>query len=142
MAPNTLSDGTGCDNMTCIIFKLKPKKKRLLSEGDNSGESSRSKRLRTEPEVNHEREPEPVREPVREPEPVHEPEIHDNVQEIHSPEPEPEPEPAIRHAPKPDLILETEAALQSAAASSALAGSRAPDASSESEAEHESDSPH
>uniref|UniRef100_A0A2S2QNS0 protein-serine/threonine phosphatase n=1 Tax=Sipha flava TaxID=143950 RepID=A0A2S2QNS0_9HEMI len=28
LAPNTLSDGTGCDNMTCIIVKLKPQLKR------------------------------------------------------------------------------------------------------------------
>lgn len=38
LAPNTLSDGTGCDNMTCIIVKLKPKQKRSRSEDeeDNS----------------------------------------------------------------------------------------------------------
>jgi len=28
LAPNTLSDGTGCDNMTCIIIKLKHTAKR------------------------------------------------------------------------------------------------------------------
>lgn len=34
MAPNTLSDGTGCDNMTCIIVKIKHNHKRPRSVGD------------------------------------------------------------------------------------------------------------
>jgi protein phosphatase 1G len=40
LAPNTLSDGTGCDNMTCIIVKLKPNQKRSHTddkEDDSEG---------------------------------------------------------------------------------------------------------
>ncbi|XP_050522093.1 probable protein phosphatase 2C 6 [Daktulosphaira vitifoliae] len=34
LAPNTFGDGTGCDNMTCIIVKLKQNQKRLRSDDD------------------------------------------------------------------------------------------------------------
>lgn len=34
MAPDTLSDGTGCDNMTCIIVKFKHNQKRSHSVGE------------------------------------------------------------------------------------------------------------
>lgn len=35
MAPDTLSDGTGCDNMTCIIVKLKQNHKRSHTEDED-----------------------------------------------------------------------------------------------------------
>uniref|UniRef100_A0A2H8TU65 protein-serine/threonine phosphatase n=2 Tax=Melanaphis sacchari TaxID=742174 RepID=A0A2H8TU65_9HEMI len=54
LAPNTLSDGTGCDNMTCIIVKLKSKQKRSRTddeEGDSEGgECKKHKSDSIEPE--------------------------------------------------------------------------------------------
>lgn len=49
-----MSDGTGCDNMTCIIVKLNPNPKRSRSddeEDDSEGvESKKHKSDSTEPE--------------------------------------------------------------------------------------------
>lgn len=58
LAPNTLSDGTGCDNMTCIIAKFKHNQKRSHSddENDKSCEGVECKKLKsdsTEPESVH-----------------------------------------------------------------------------------------
>jgi len=57
LAPNTLSDGTGCDNMTCIIVKLKPNQKRSRTDDeDDDSEGAESKKLKTdstEPESVH-----------------------------------------------------------------------------------------
>lgn len=47
MAPDTLSDGTGCDNMTCIIVKLKSNHKRShTDEEDNSDEGAECKKFK------------------------------------------------------------------------------------------------
>lgn len=49
LAPNTLSDGTGCDNMTCIIVKLKPRHKRSRSDDtDNDSEGGECKKQKSE----------------------------------------------------------------------------------------------
>jgi len=57
LAPNTLSDGTGCDNMTCIIVKLKPTQKRSRTDDEeDDAEGSKCKKLKsdsTEPESIH-----------------------------------------------------------------------------------------
>lgn len=55
LAPNTLSDGTGCDNMTCIIVKLKQKQKRSRSddEEDNS-EGGEYKKQKSEDSIESE----------------------------------------------------------------------------------------
>jgi len=55
LAPNTLSDGTGCDNMTCIIVKLRPKTKRSRSddEEDNS-EGGEFKKQKSEDSIKSE----------------------------------------------------------------------------------------
>ncbi|XP_060863959.1 probable protein phosphatase 2C 6 [Metopolophium dirhodum] len=58
LAPNTLSDGTGCDNMTCIIVKLNTKQKRSRSDDEDDddsegGESKKHKSDSTEPESVH-----------------------------------------------------------------------------------------
>jgi len=55
LAPNTLSDGTGCDNMTCIIVKLNTNQKRSRSDDEDDddsegGESKKHKSDSTEPE--------------------------------------------------------------------------------------------
>ncbi|KAL5240486.1 hypothetical protein ACI65C_007896 [Semiaphis heraclei] len=50
LAPNTLTDGTGCDNMTCIIVKLKPNQKRSRSDDAEGGECKKHKTDSTEPE--------------------------------------------------------------------------------------------
>ncbi|KAL4141709.1 hypothetical protein QTP88_004298 [Uroleucon formosanum] len=57
LAPNTLSDGTGCDNMTCIIVKLKTQQKRSRpdeeDEDSEAGESKKHKSDSAEPESLH-----------------------------------------------------------------------------------------
>jgi len=57
LAPNTLSDGTGCDNMTCIIVKLKPNQKRSRIDDDENdsegGEYKKHKSNSNEPESVH-----------------------------------------------------------------------------------------
>ncbi|XP_001943328.1 probable protein phosphatase 2C 6 [Acyrthosiphon pisum] len=57
LAPNTLSDGTGCDNMTCIIVKLNTNQKRSRSDDEEDdlecGESKKHKSDSTEPESVH-----------------------------------------------------------------------------------------
>lgn len=62
LAPNTLGDGTGCDNMTAIIVQFKnlgsatvaaagaaATRKRTSSSGGEPKDESESKRLRTDP---------------------------------------------------------------------------------------------
>ncbi|KAF3832509.1 hypothetical protein F7725_026174 [Dissostichus mawsoni] len=55
LAPDTSGDGTGCDNMTCIIITLRPhpataqpddKKKRKLEDEKNGNDSKKAKNLR------------------------------------------------------------------------------------------------
>ena len=41
LAPDTSGDGTGCDNMTCLIVRFKPDLKRKAS--DESGSKAESK---------------------------------------------------------------------------------------------------
>lgn len=50
LAPNTMGDGTGCDNMTAIIVKFKPnlKKRSMSPEPESSKTTSESKRAKTE----------------------------------------------------------------------------------------------
>ncbi|KAI4831127.1 hypothetical protein KUCAC02_002723 [Chaenocephalus aceratus] len=52
LAPDTSGDGTGCDNMTCIIITLRPhpataqpddKKKRKLEDEKNGNDSKKAK---------------------------------------------------------------------------------------------------
>lgn len=54
LAPNTLGDGTGCDNMTAIIVKFKSNimKRPAEEEGEQSDGSKRAKteESRSEPE--------------------------------------------------------------------------------------------
>ncbi|XP_022169006.1 probable protein phosphatase 2C 6 [Myzus persicae] len=57
LAPNTLSDGTGCDNMTCIIVKLKQNQKRSRTDDEEDdaerAETKKHKTDSTEPESVH-----------------------------------------------------------------------------------------
>ncbi|XP_066253113.1 probable protein phosphatase CG10417 isoform X1 [Euwallacea similis] len=49
LAPNTMGDGTGCDNMTVIIVKFKSTlKKRLMSPEPSNSEDTEAKRAKTE----------------------------------------------------------------------------------------------
>jgi hypothetical protein len=42
LAPNCSGDGTGCDNMTCIITTFKPYKSNILTNANNSVNSIES----------------------------------------------------------------------------------------------------
>lgn len=54
LAPNTLSDGTGCDNMTCIIVKLKQKQKRSRSDEEDNSEGGEYKKQKSEDSIESE----------------------------------------------------------------------------------------
>jgi len=68
LAPDTMGDGTGCDNMTAVLVKLKPAFGKQLAEesteagsskrqatddaGDDQDEAQKSKKLKLDSEEN------------------------------------------------------------------------------------------
>lgn len=48
LAPDTMGDGTGCDNMTAIIVKFKPNMKKRVASPDPEKKDSETKRAKTD----------------------------------------------------------------------------------------------